>query len=210
MFKKIKHITAIIMLVIFPISAIGLNISIHKCKLKGTTQFTFVDNSNKNNSVSSCCGHDEQILTNGGDCCNNDQKESIDSDNDSNNESCSCEEPADISSKPDNPNKSTETDKLNNECVYDNFSESCCTHSNYSYELIVNTVDLETKKPLFDLPVFYTDCFEKINLTTKGFNNFTIKDVQHPLKKPISCIISFIHFTSDTSEDSDSYNYYLL
>jgi hypothetical protein len=55
MFKYIKHITAILLIIAFPVSAIGMDISVHSCRGKSTVHFTFLKSFSPKKASTCCC-----------------------------------------------------------------------------------------------------------------------------------------------------------
>jgi hypothetical protein len=62
MVGKLKYITTLLLMVIFPLSAVGLNISLHKCKHCNTLHFSLFDKSGNENNYQCCCDNNNEKL----------------------------------------------------------------------------------------------------------------------------------------------------
>jgi len=180
MIRIIRHITATLLLVILPISAIGLNISVHKCKLKGTTYFSlFGTTNNSNELICGCKAKETQTLPkqNTHSCCN---KTNIE------NESGKC-----------NETDNTEITQIQL------LKSSCCSDLDISYS-IQNAFISNNKCEIIKNITFV---FNILN-SNERFNSFrtsaylvTVPD--YPIQELIFHTISFIHFSSQSKNDSE-------
>ncbi len=178
---KVKNIIVIVLLVIFPISAIGLNVSVHKCKLKGTIHFDFFGTrNNTDNPICGCKAKEIKTLPiqKTHSCCN---KTNIEVESDDCNETIN-----------------TETEKTGIQIL----KSSCCTDSALEYSVNSAIISLNKIRLLIETPVIFNILFHKLSYEAGYFDKMSAKIFKYPLKKPISKIISFIYFTFETGDDS--------
>lgn len=177
---KLKNIIVLILLVIFPISAIGLNVSVHKCKLKGTIHFDFFGTTNSNNEL--ICGCKAKDINppakkEAPSCCN--KTKIVD-------ESGECNET--------NNNEQTGIQLL---------KSSCCSDSDLSYS--INRDFISNDKSNISTNITYV--FNNLN-SNERFNAFRtsaylVTDLKYPLQELICHTISFIHFSSQSKNNSE-------
>lgn len=209
MSNKFKNITAIVLLLIFPISAIGFNISIHKCRHKGTSQLFFFESHQNHNKIN-CCNSDCELKDVKKDkviaTCHLEKEK---------NKERGCSETT-ISGGTDkcanmcgtsNKEKSSSLNKPN-ENEYNtsgtNYIKSpCCTNSDLNYAINLAFINLDINKWLVGKSVLLNNKTKGINFDKLNFDKQFVKNIEYPLKELISNIISFIHFTSITGDDSD-------
>ncbi|MFA6571250.1 MAG: hypothetical protein WCT77_08435 [Bacteroidota bacterium] len=207
--KRQKYIISLLLLVIFPISAIGLNISVHKCKHKGTIYLSFLE-SNKNIDDSKCCcpHNDLNIIEkkHHGSCCNkgktqNKMQESSEAQMtkraDKKSKSC-CQSKNNKIEISEKINIKLQKEGFNNHY----FKNICCSNSDISYSIAVATASIDNSKGLIEFPTLFKTLSNNSNSNERNFNKLSVKEIQFPLKGPICNIISFIHFTSETTDDA--------
>jgi hypothetical protein len=185
--RSFIYITSIFLLLVFPISAIGINASVHKCNTKHIKQVSFLKLFPPKN-VHSCC-------------CNSISK------NISNNKAlnCSC-----CSKKEQKkPDESQETsDKSNSIFGYKSSKTNCCEFIKIYHAL--NSVFISSDNLitfLFINDAHSGECNRIIHkiLYSQSIN---FKKDKFPLKEPINKIISFIHFTSTNGESEIPNQFY--
>jgi len=214
MLNKLKHITALLLLVIFPISAIGMNISIHKCMMKSKTKVSLNYSSPKSTeSTSCCCSSENKNQTNykKSSCCSKSKKQKshkrFSSSNNSKKvettSSCCAKQKKETAQKSENSQKSDDYSKSDNFLGSNHIKQSCCSNSSFNYYVNVVVIALESSKGLQDFPILSTVAYKQINFDLTDYNSSLYKEIHFPLKEPVFDIISFIHFTSSTGDDSD-------
>ena len=186
-------------MVIFPISAIGLNVTIHKCKLEGTLHITFFETKSDQNNSDCCCDHhksNDKDDTKHLSCCSKEIDKKLEA---MQNElpSC-CKDKEKTPEKTSNQNKESEKDNSGNEY----FSSVCCSNSLVSSALIITAESANNNKVLISVPLFINTFLTDEYLNSKICNNDTKTEIRYPLKEPICDIISFIHFTSNNSDEA--------
>jgi len=215
MIKKLKYIITILLLLIFPLSAIGLNISIHKCKHKGNIHISLFQSSKGHFYCDCCCSVCERNYTikqQNISCCNKEKEQQnvqVSSDTkmsegkDKSSNSCCISE-----NEPDYGNSCKESNESEYSYSGINFIiSSCCSSSYLSYALNMAFITLDSSKGLLELPILSYNLYPKRNLATIDFDILSVKDIEYPLKEVIVHIISFIHFTSLTGDDSEVPNF---
>ncbi|MBX3045206.1 MAG: hypothetical protein KIT33_10325 [Candidatus Kapabacteria bacterium] len=179
---KFKNIIVLILLVIFPISAIGLNITVHKCKLKGSIDYSFFSSTNNNNEFICGCkitdinptAHQEASS-----CCNNTNMEEKSGDNNETNNQY---------------NKNTGIQIL---------KSACCSDSDLSYSInddfITNIkTNILSNFAIVNNVLYSNKCFNLFRTS-----DYFIKDTEYPIQELICHTISFIHFSSQSKNDSE-------
>ncbi len=205
MIRIIRHITATLLLVILPISAIGLNITIHKCHHRGTFRITLFDTS-KNSLNNDCCsgynnnpkttqmstgcqmGH-KKVHT-GCSMMNMSENQKMSSDN------CGMQLSKVISKNNSNESKESKTAETGTNY----FNAPCCSNSEYTNDISIHLYTIEIIKDNFVAPLIAYDDFQLSNF---NFNKdeITVSDRQCLLKRPINFIISFIQHSTSLSVD---------
>jgi hypothetical protein len=215
-------------LLLFPISAIGLNIYVHKCKTSGIISFSFINSATENSKKFKCCC-DEAVIK---DSKNNtpkvvnhdvsekslfkvinsvqipDKKESK-----KKNKTLSCCSQSHKAIQTTVNSKKTITNKIHvNESklpvnsatkpFYNN--HSCCLISSASFGLNTQYISLDNSKNIKELSDLNSIVFQKINYCSLVCKQSNFKLFKYPLKEPILTIISFMHFTSNTGDDTDA------
>ncbi|MCX6153551.1 MAG: hypothetical protein NT007_05275 [Candidatus Kapabacteria bacterium] len=203
--NKLRHIAAILLLVVFPLASMNLHFSVRKCNSRGLLQIIFY------NSELSFKLPSLDFLTSSGlaqlitkpvniekdkkkpSCCQNKQ------------------EPADVSDDADdcelcqNPNQTETSDSDNDFAAFKTIHTACCSNSLITCSVQGSFIVSDTAHTA---NIEYSAAITDIG-NTKLANNYKVhlkfKDIYHPLKEPISNIISFIHFTSN-AEDTDASN----
>ncbi|MDT3740219.1 MAG: hypothetical protein RO257_12060 [Candidatus Kapabacteria bacterium] len=174
---KLKNIIVLILLVIFPISAIGLNVSVHKCKLKGSIYFNFFGTTNDNNElICGCKAKETQTLPiqKAHSCCN--QANIV-------NESADC----------------NETENTGNQLL----KSSCCSDSDLSYSIQNDFISFNKSNILTDKTFVFNilNSNERCNAFRTSAYLVTVPD--YPLQELICNTISFIHFSSQSKNNSE-------
>jgi hypothetical protein len=209
---KFKYIMSVILLVIFPISAVGLNVSVHKCKHKGTIHFTFFESS-KNISHFNCCSTSCDISNSVKDikvteyidknenkkhhCCVVSNKIA---DKEKSSDMCNMSVTGQLHENMSKESKNQGSTKST--ISYKN--KSCCSDSNLYYAINFSYICLDNNKLLIKLPILINTYYEKVNFSSYFFDELTLKILKYPLKEPIFKIISFIHFTSVSGDDTEA------
>jgi hypothetical protein len=225
MLSSIKHITAILLLVIFPVSAIGVDVSVHSCQEKGKTLLSLHSIDSKA-GMACCCSHlsgnskDSKM----GSCChmNHKQKSSKKTDatgyglavSQSSGHSCCSKSHKSVR---DNKKAAHISDELiNNNDAYSTGSGSqngktgavykdvsCCSQSDVCYSVNVVSVSLESADKLLIDPILIPEALPGF----KSLSQHTIYNLDkiqnYPLKEPVCHIISFIYLTSNSGDDTD-------
>jgi len=196
---------------ILPLSAIGLNISVYKCKHKGTIHFAFFEFP-KNLSHSDCCcssSCDMSSLTNEQkkSSCNHKPDHKQNNDCLEPNMSCMTENNSDTCSmKADEQSQENiSKDSYNQESTKSTISyqnKSCCSDSTLSFAVDFNYISLDNNKQLIKFPILFNNMFQKLNFCILSFDKLYLKILKYPLKEPICKIISFIHFNSLSGDDT--------
>lgn len=176
--KNLKKYITILLLAIFPISAVGLNISVHKCQHKGSLHITFYGSASLHFN-SNCC-----------------------------------------SSMCDSPKSSESVQNCFNSCKMNNetygqieksgisyLNSTCCTNTDLSYSINLALITSDKNKSLLELPMLSYIFFQMRDFALNDLDNKSTKEIQFPLREPICNIISFIHYTSLSGEDSDTPNH---
>ena len=182
MLKKLRHIIAVFLLIIFPLSAIGMSINIHKCQHKGTIHFSFFYSSN--NITKDCCNDSKKVKKcemhkSESDCCSN--KHSL-------NAACS-----------------VNTDKVNSKSsqqAVTRFSEltsACCSNSELTYQISFAYFASDYTKVQCGLFILTANDYDNFKTNINRDDFITINKIRYPLKEVIFSIISFIHSASDNS-----------
>ena len=181
MLKTFKYITAILLLAIFPISAIGINVSIFKCIHKNSIQITFFNTNtdNSNLAVCKCIPSIKKI---------------------SKIVHRSCCETKIIQEKETN----TQNLSSNKESGLNYHSSPCCLKNNKIISLNAFFVSLENQINTAPLTVYESNL--NANIYIKDNINSYSKIIEFPLKGPIFNIISFIHFNSGCGDDTEVNN----
>jgi len=207
MLKKLKYITTVLLLVIFPISAIGLNISIHECKHTGIVHFELFEFS-KANGNADCCSKSGLNRIKKDNNCSNCSQEKV------NNDVQGCSKAQIFNGSDDGSNACMVAEKEQNKSInefnvsWKNFSgidfpkSQCCSNSNLSYQINLAFIYIDNIKGFFELPIISDNLFRKDFLKSTDINAQTSKNTQYPIKELIFNTISFIHYTSITGEDS--------
>ncbi|MGA2297376.1 MAG: hypothetical protein ABSG15_07510 [FCB group bacterium] len=184
MIKKLKYITAILLLAVFPISAIGLNVTIFKCLHKNTINISFFNTNtfNANLFVCKCFTAEKNI---------------------SKKVHHSCCEAKKIQEKETN----IQNLSSNKESGLNYHSSPCCLNSNKIIALNSVFVSLENQINTIELPVYSNNLLSKIDL--KDIYKFHSKIIVFPLKGPIFNIISFIHFNSACGDDTEAFSLHI-
>ena len=215
MTKKLKHITALLLLMIFPISAIGMSVSIHKCKHSGSFHISFNDGSCQKQHYSDCCQTTSKIRRNEhsakmtipkihsvkkslGSCCSSKKAKKKEF-------SSNCCKKSSIPAVQQNDVSTNENSQSPTHTGYNlkSLKTSCCSNSNFDYKIKVSYITFHDCKKLNNLTLISFNNFKTTNLTSLKQNTSFIKKIQYPLKEPITNIISFIHYSSILGEDSD-------
>jgi hypothetical protein len=220
--KRIKYISALFLLLIFPISAIGLDISFHKCKHSGTVNFSLYKSEKGKAKESCCCNYEsnktikeqtkseihesvnsevKKDLKQKGSCCENKSKKAKISScctrkvQKQNNNAQTIE--LTLKNEPENKTKTENNIGVNLK------KNPCCSYSNIYFfinQTIINCdISLKSLKSYSELP----SKFNNINFNTVFTNKSLLKIVDYPLKEPVNTIISFIHLISNFGDDSD-------
>jgi len=213
MLNKLKYITALLLIVIFPISAVGLNISIHKCQQEGSLHLSV-----KTQSDSDCCcskiGSENQLKS------QNIKHHKSNSENSKTIESCSCCSPVPGIAKNNNQNKTgngsssccgkskketnnTLSVKVNKDLTFAKFNHNCCSNTKLSYHLNNTFLNFNDNKNIIDYELLFLCSSNQFRYDNKVPEKISFKEIIYPLKEPICNIISFIHFTSSTGDESD-------
>ncbi len=213
MIRKLKYIATIFLLMMFLISSIGFSVSIHKCKTDGSTHLSFF-NSSKNTECSSCSCPSNEEKSSGNEtessCCgteeNNDKQiidsESVDNEENCSNSCCSIANSTDDNKVLTEGTKSEQSQAEESDFGFGSINSQCCSNTNISYAFTFEYSALESSDKIFDLPVSASNSYQKLTLDPTNIDKLSFKDIQFPLKEPICCIISFIHFTSASGDDS--------
>lgn len=180
-------------MVIFPISAIGMDISIHKCHHMGTIHIALFSKSN-NSCICPVCKAKQTEESTQSSCCP--KKEIVA-------KSCCASSEESSKRKSDEIKPITEQKlPIHKNLIVEDSDELCCMNSNISYAINTGFVPIENEKGFVVLPISLNDSFQKIDFIIKNFDKFTSKDINYPLKEPICNIISYIHFTFETGDDA--------
>jgi len=179
---KLKNIIVLILLVIFPISAIGLNISVHKCKLKGTIYFSLFGTTNNSNELICGCKvkdinpPDNKEVSS---CCN---KTNIENETGENIET-----------------NNNETENTGNQLL----KSSCCSDSDLSYSIQNDFISFNKSNILTDKTFVFNilNSNERCNAFRTSAYLVTVPD--YPLQELICNTISFIHFSSQSKNNSE-------
>ena len=200
-----------LLMLILPLSAVGLDISVHKCKQKGTLHFSLFNfSANKHNKSCCCAGCDiarsaesAQSSCCGKDISANDKTDGIEE---------SVEAPSCCSKTAKTPIPQKETIAKNESKSNSakgsgiiNYENPCCTDANYNYVVSVASESPESNKLVLNIQPNAVDLFRKFNLNPNSSDIVSSKEIRHPLKEPICCIISFIHFTYSNADGDDAY-----
>ena len=215
------------MLVIFPITAIGMDISVHKCRHSGNLHFNLFQ-VNPANEYDNCCCKPEKELT----------KKIIKETSKKSEQSCCAKEvkqvqtktikkaskevPSCCSKEKIKPAKRTVKTKIqthsvvvaestanpetthNADCLNSRYkTASCCDINKVEFSLSSTPVTIITKDNYvgFELKVPASCSKIEIHDTNSSQSLYNIKDF--PLKEPIDSIISFISYSSSQKDDTD-------
>ncbi|MBM2814783.1 MAG: hypothetical protein HW421_1545 [Ignavibacteria bacterium] len=182
---------------IFPISALGVNVSIHQCKHNGTTHISFFD-SHKNNEYSCCSSH--RIIEQSKKSGSSSQYSKSKTGKKSMFNCGSCIKKKSKLIKKDNISKKSSCSKSIN---FGKDNSTCCKDSFLKFKIKSSFNSISHFKLISSNHFSYSDFVLSHLLYNYKPVNIAFKKVQYPLKEPISGIISFIHFTSDEGSDSD-------
>lgn len=192
--RKLKHITAILLLAILPISAFGLNISIHKCKHKGTIHISFCESFSKQNANNCCSDAQSKNITESKNtltCCAKKTE--------SNNNTPSC-----CKTNSSNLAKtSIEKNNQDNDNSTKRYSSAlCCSNSIVSSALVVAVNSVQNDKIVISIPINLNTFLDNLCLNSNHGVKLTLTQIRYPLKEPVCEIISYIHFTSNNSDEA--------
>lgn len=214
MSKRLINIISLFLLLIFPISAVGLDLSIYKCKHNGSLDIALFTQNTAEHAKSCACSHEHsakkietqkpEIKEEARDCCSKKAvvkpivkivKKAVKSHSCCSKEKESKSE-SEIPSNPINEKKESVKNVVN--------SAPCCTNSNIYF--VVNTTSIPTtiKDEILKIQNISPQIRIDLNIDTKLFNKDTYKEVPYPKKEPISRLITFIHFKSSSLNGEDS------
>jgi hypothetical protein len=201
MFRKIQYIISLFLLLIFPLSAMGMDISIHKCKHKGTVHYSFFGS----HSHSDCCCAEGTLSHNGkahqcDQCLKEKGLKSVP-------DCCPDKSTEPIEKAPDsccNSNNNAPSEKSDSKLIQDNYSTNaisacnapCCTNSELLSGDYITVLSLDIYKYLQIQPLLISDQY-RIQTEAKLDNNTSFNnEIHYPIKRLITQIISCIHFSS--------------
>ncbi|MCX6153435.1 MAG: hypothetical protein NT007_04665 [Candidatus Kapabacteria bacterium] len=202
MISKLRHITTILLLVVFPLASLNLQFSVRKCNRRGLLQLRIFNSEINLNLLSfnplACCeinpknnsGKQEKNR----DCCKPNGAANAGSEDDG------CE----FCKKSDKSSTNENSDSDDNILEYKTIKTGCCSNSIVSNTLqgsFVNS-DIQISAKIFNSATIADIQRKYIPISYQGDEGF--KDIFYPLKEPISQIISFIHFTSNAEDCSDA------
>ncbi len=177
---KLKNIIVLILLVIFPISAIGLNISVHKCKIQGTIYFSLFGKTNSDNElICGCKAKETQALPEQKtqSCCNKTKIED---------ESADCNE--------NNNSEKPEIQLL---------KSSCCSDSDLSYSIQNDFISFNKSNILTDKTFVFNILNSKERINSFRTSAYLVTVPDYPIQELICHTISFIHFSSQSKNNSE-------
>lgn len=187
----IKHIAALLLLVSLPISATGLSINVQKCNHKGTLRLAFFA--------------PQEALQHNNCCCSGSAVQTK-----SQNESCGCNDLVEFNlhsccDKDMNQDAAILVSKFqstnNAECSP--IQAKCCSTSEISIAQTGKVLVTEKVKMNFEGYANSSCLISKMQYDFINNDKCKIKVIQFPLKEPNDFIISYIHTTSQSDDESD-------
>lgn len=223
--SKIIYITSFLLLLIFPITAVGLDLSVHKCRHSGNLHFSFFQLDSKKQFDDCCCkpGSKAETVSSPTEktCSDIEYKESAKPENrpkekkkeiKSANSCCSKtikntkKKPIiEITSKSQivEPKKSqTAGKKITCEQEFSK-SVTCCDISKVTFSLTSAPIIIITPEKTIKANVHIPHLTLISFMSYQNFDKSSKIRISNPLREPITKIISYISLQSNPKDDSD-------